>query len=74
MELILAIVVSLALLLGLLWVGFRITGALLSAAFWLFFKLPLALMVFCLGLALCATLILIPIGIRCIGLTGRILF
>lgn len=74
MELILALVVSIALVGVLLWVGFRITGALLTAAFWLFFKLPLAIIVFCFGLCLCATLILIPIGARCIGLAGRILF
>ena len=74
MELILALVVSIGLLCVLLWVGFRVTGALLSAAFWLFFKLPLASIVFCFGLLLCCTLILIPIGVRCMGLAGRILF
>lgn len=58
----------------LFWLGFRITGALLSAAFWLCIKLPLALVVFCLGIVLCATLILIPVGLRCFRLAGKILF
>lgn len=68
------IIIVLAILTGLFWLGFHITGALLSAAFWLFVKLPLALIVFCLGIVCCVTLLLIPIGIKCFGLAVRILF
>ena len=68
------ILLILALLFVLFWVGYHVTGALLSAAFWLLVKLPVALMLFALGLALCATLLLIPFGVKCFGLGMRVLF
>ena len=68
------IIITLAVLMFLFWLGFHITGALLSAFIWLVIKLPFAIIVFCLGLACCATILLIPIGIKCFGLAGRILF
>lgn len=71
MEIIIITLIVLALL---LWLGFHLTGALLSALFWLFVRLPLALLVFCLGIALCATLLLIPLGLKCFRLALEILF
>lgn len=68
------IIIALAILTGLFWMGYHITDALLSAAIWLLIKLPLAIMVFCLGVACCVTLLLTPIGLKCFGLAGRILF
>ena len=59
------IIIFLAILTFLFWLGFHITGALLSAAIWLFIKLPIALILGCLGLGLCITILLIPIGIKC---------
>ncbi len=44
--------------------GFAITGALLKACLWLFILLPIGLVLCVLGLALCCTLILIPIGAK----------
>ena len=41
-----------------------LTGALLATLFWLFVKLPLGLLLFALGLALCCTLVLCPLGWR----------
>ena len=61
----LEIIVGLALLTFLFWLGFHITGALLSAAIWLFIKLPIAIFLGCIGLALCITILLIPLGIKC---------
>ena len=61
----LEIIISLALLTFLFWLGFHITGALLSAAIWLFIKLPIAVILGCLGLILCITILLIPLGIKC---------
>ncbi|MBR2402819.1 MAG: hypothetical protein IKB01_08660 [Lachnospiraceae bacterium] len=55
------------------WIGFHITGALLSAAIWLFIRLPLALIIGCLGLVLCITIVLIPLGIKCFKLAFKIL-
>ena len=37
------ILITLAVLTFLFWIGFHVTGALLSAAIWLFIKLPIAL-------------------------------
>lgn len=56
-------IVGLAVLTFVLWIGFKLTGALLSAAVWLFIRIPLALAAFVLGLVLCCTIILIPAGI-----------
>lgn len=46
-----------------LWVGFKLTGALLSACFWLFIKVPLAFVAWGIGLICCCTIILIPVGL-----------
>ena len=59
------IIIGLALLTFLFWLGFHITGALLSTSIWLFIKLPIAVLVGCLGLVLCITILLIPLGIKC---------
>lgn len=47
----------------LLWIGFKVTGAVLIGAFWLFIKVPLALITFLIGIVCCCTLILIPVGL-----------
>ena len=69
----LKIIVGLALITGIFWVGFHISGALLTAAIWLFIKLPIAVLLGCLGLALCITILLIPLGIKCVKLAGSML-
>lgn len=68
------LLIVLAVLTAMYGIGFIVTGALLSAAFWLFVRLPLAIFFFGLGLSLCATLLLIPLGVKCFGLAGDILF
>ncbi|MGN0276453.1 MAG: hypothetical protein ACI4CZ_04590 [Hominisplanchenecus sp.] len=67
------IIIILALLTFLFWLGFHITGALLSAAVWLFIKLPIALLIGCLGLVLCITILLIPLGMKCFKFAFRVL-
>lgn len=47
----------------LFWVSFTITGGLLIACFWLFVKVPLALILCLLAVIFCLTIILIPLGI-----------
>lgn len=59
------IIIYLAILTMLLWIGYHITGALLSAVIWLCIKLPCAIIVGCLGIACCVLVVLIPIGLRC---------
>ena len=54
------------LLVFLLSIGFRLTGALLTAIFWLVIQIPLAIVAMAIGLALCCTILLIPIGIVCL--------
>ena len=68
------LIIGLALLTFMFWIGFHITGALLSAAIWLFIKLPFALLIGCLGLVLCVTILLIPLGIKCFKLALGVLF
>lgn len=68
------IIIGLALCAFLLWLGFRVTGAMLSAAVWLFIKLPFAIIIACLGLTCYMTILLIPVGGMCLSLAGRILF
>lgn len=46
-------------------VGFTVTGAFLITFVWLFIKIPLAIILWGLGLAFCCTIILIPLGIGC---------
>ena len=59
------IIIGLAVLTFLFWIGFHVTGALLSAVIWLFVKLPIAILLGCVGFALCITILLIPLGVKC---------
>lgn len=65
--------IGLAVLTGLCWLGYHITGAILSAAIWLFIKLPFALILGGLGLACCITILLIPLGGKCFKFAIEIL-
>ena len=46
----------------LFYIGFKITGALLSAILWVAIKLPLAIIFWAIGICLCFTIIFIPVG------------
>ncbi len=59
------LLITLAVLTILFWLGYHITGALLSAAIWLFIKLPFAVVMGFLGLVFCITILLIPLGVKC---------
>ncbi len=59
------LLITLAVLTIMFWLGYHITGALLSAAIWLFIKLPFAVIIGCLGLICCITILLIPLGVKC---------
>lgn len=60
----LTFIVGMAILWVLLWLGFKMTGALLKACIWLFILVPIALGIWGIALVCCCTLILIPIGIK----------
>ena len=57
----------------LLWIGFTITGGMIMSLIWLCIKLPLALFLFSMALALCCTIILIPVGILLFKMGVRVL-
>lgn len=56
----------------LLWIGFKVTGAMVSALVWMFVKLPLALVFFFMGLAFMVTILLIPLGKGCLHIAGEL--
>ena len=68
------LIALLAILTFMFWFAFKITGAVLSAVIWLVIKLPIAMIIFCLGIVCCATLLLIPVGIKLFKLAGTVLF
>ena len=57
-------IITMAILTALLWLGFKLTGAMLKACIWLFILVPLACGIWGIALFCCCTLILIPIGIK----------
>lgn len=59
----LTFIVVLTVLSVLFGVGFFITGVLFTAFVWVFIKLPVGLIALALGLVMCCTIILIPLGI-----------
>lgn len=67
------LLIALAVLTALFWIGFHVTGALLSAAIWLFIKLLFAIIVGFLGLLCCVTILLIPLGAKCFKFAIEIL-
>ena len=67
------LILGLALLTFLFWIGFHVTGTILTATIWLFIKLPIAILICGFGLCLCFTILLIPIGIKCFKFAGGLL-
>lgn len=53
--------------------AYLITGALLKAVIWLCVLVPVALLLWGIGLACCCTLILIPVGIKLFTAGCRVL-
>lgn len=59
----LGFLITLGVLWCLLWIGFNLTGALLSACVWLFISVPLGAIACGMGIVCCLTIILIPVGL-----------
>ncbi len=59
----LSFIIGLMILTCMLGIGFKLTGALLSACIWLFIEIPLAAIVLAIGIVCCCTIILIPVGL-----------
>ena len=68
------VIIALLILMALFWIGFKCTGALLGMIIWVCVRLPLGLVLICVGLVLCCTIILIPIGKPICSLGWDILF
>ena len=71
--LLLIIFVMLFVLMFLVGIGFRLTGALLATVFWTVIEIPLGLVAMIIGLALCCTIILLPLGIGCMKAGVRLI-
>lgn len=71
--LVMMFLVMLFVLLFLIGIGFRLTGALLAAVFWTVVEIPLGIAVMAIGLVLCCTIILLPIGIGCMKAGVRLI-
>lgn len=67
------VLIGLAVLSLLLWLGYKLTGALLVACFWLFVEVPVTLILWALALVCFCTLILIPVGIWLVKLGARLI-
>ena len=67
------IILCLAILTLLLWIGSHITGALLAAVIWLCIKLPCAIIVCRFGIVCCVLILLFHIGLRCFRYAWNIL-
>lgn len=70
---VMVLVICLAVLTVLFWVGYHITGALLAAVVWLFIRLPFAIIAGCLGVVCCASILLIPLGLWFFRGAGKII-
>ncbi len=71
--LLLIFLVMLFVVMFLLGIGFRLTGALIAAVFWTVIEIPLGIVAMAIGLALCCTIILLPIGIGCMKAGFRLI-
>lgn len=49
----------------LLVISFKITGALFAILLWVVIKLPLAILMWVVGIVCCCTILLIPLGVGC---------
>lgn len=67
-------ILVLAILTVVLWLAFKCTGLFLPILIWTCFKLSVAVILWGIGLALCCTLILIPIGVPFLRMGSRVLF
>jgi len=56
-----------------LWIGFKITGALFSMCVWIFIKLPVGLCLLLIGILLCVTILLIPVGKWLLRVAGNLI-
>lgn len=69
-----AFIIGLMCLTFLFWIGFKVTGAILTAVVWVFIKIPIALGLFALGIIFFISILLIPLGKACFRIGKQIMF
>ena len=69
----LGVIIVLGLLTIFFWLCFKFTGAVFSVLFWLFIKLPCAIILAMLGVMFCITILLLPVGKGCFNLARGLL-
>lgn len=57
-----------------IWLSAKFGSAFMKVAFWISVRLPSSILLFVLGIALCCTLIGIPLGIAVLKMSGNLLF
>ena len=73
MTVFLVCVVLIAVALLLIGAAFKLTGAILKFLWWLIVKLPVSMVVGGLGVCMCFTIILFPLGLALLKAAGHIL-
>ncbi|WP_455720030.1 hypothetical protein [Agathobacter sp.] len=66
-------IICLFIFMMLLGVAFKVTGALLKACVWLVLFLPIGLVLGCLGIICCCTILLIPVGVGLLKAAARVI-
>lgn len=68
----LGVIIGLGFLSILFWLCFKFTSVMFSVFFWLFIKLPCAIILAGLGVVCFVTILLIPVGKVCFALAGEL--
>jgi uncharacterized membrane protein YccF (DUF307 family) len=68
------IIISLVIICLLFWACFRFAGLMLKIAYVVLIGIPLAGLICSVGIAMCCTLILLPIGRNAFGLASRAVY
>lgn len=69
----LEVIIYLGILTIVFWLCFKFTRAMFLILFWIFIKLPFAVLMAFLGIVFCITILLIPIGKGCFNLAWKLL-
>ena len=69
----LEIIIYLGILTIIFWLCYKFTSAMFLILFWVFIKLPFAILLAFLGVVFCITILLIPVGKGCFNLAWELL-
>ena len=66
--------ITLAICIGLIWLGLKGLALMFDVSFWVFIKFPIALLLWSLGLVCIMSIILIPVGLGLFRSGSRVAF